>query len=45
MPRGVRIGAMVLWDVEQLRRAWQAIVAAEAGAEDDGPSPFDGIIA
>lgn len=44
MPRGHRVGSMVLWDVDQVRRAWQAIVEAD-GDLDDGPNPFDGVVA
>lgn len=42
-PKGYRIGAMVLWDVEQLRRHWQAIISAESDAET--ANPFDEVVA
>lgn len=45
MPSGVRVGGVCLWDAEKVRSAWQDIQdAADVGASDDGPNPFDGVV-
>jgi excisionase family DNA binding protein len=41
MPKGIKIGAMRLFDTEQVRDAWLQLRDAEAADNDDGPNPFD----
>lgn len=45
MPQGRKIGGVMLWDVECIRIAWQALNDAEAGKGDDGDNPFDNMVA
>lgn len=42
MPRGHKIGALVLWDTEEVRQAWQRLRDADS---DDSPNPFDQVVA
>lgn len=46
MPKGKRIGGVMLWDAERIRAAWSALVdAEEPKPEDDGKNPFDHMVA
>jgi predicted DNA-binding transcriptional regulator AlpA len=43
MPKGKKIGGVVLWDVEQVRSAWLRLT--DEPADYDGDNPFDRIVA
>lgn len=43
MPKGCKIGGVMLWDVGELRDAWDDLRAAES--DDDEDNPFDGVVA
>ena len=42
MPKGRKIGGVVLWDCDQLCSAWRDL--RDAGS-DEGENPFDGMVA
>lgn len=42
MPKGRRIGGVVLWDVEEVREYWQRL---RDGEYEGGPNPFDKVVA
>jgi predicted DNA-binding transcriptional regulator AlpA len=44
MPRGKRIGGVMLWDMDMIRSAWQALVEDEPMATDN-ENPFDHLVA
>ena len=44
MPRGKRIGGVMLWDADMIRTAWQALVEEEPVAAA-GDNPFDHLVA
>lgn len=42
MPKGRKIGRVVLWDTESIRAAWLAMSEPDTeSAMDDGENPFD----
>lgn len=41
MPRGRKIGGVVLWDTEAIRECWARL----RDSEDDGSNPFDDTVA
>ncbi|AXV15818.1 DNA-binding protein [Neorhizobium sp. SOG26] len=45
MPRGRKIGGVMLWDTEEVRSAWYRIVDRDASSAEDGENPFDRAIA
>ncbi|MCJ9672919.1 MULTISPECIES: AlpA family transcriptional regulator [unclassified Neorhizobium] len=42
MPRGRKIGGIILWDAERIRSAWLALIDSDEPKKEDGPNPFDG---
>ncbi len=46
MPKGKKIGGVVLWDADRVHARWQEIAEErEELSEDDGENPFDGLVA
>lgn len=43
MPKGRKIGGVVLWDFGELHDAWNAL--RDADDEDGEDNPFDGVVA
>ncbi|GAA5664527.1 hypothetical protein Brsp07_03019 [Brucella sp. NBRC 14130] len=42
LPRGHKIGGVVLWDMSELSQAWYSL---RDGVLTDGDNPFDGVVA
>lgn len=46
MPKGKRIGGVMLWDAERVRSAWLVLAdAEEPGPDEAGENPFDHLVA
>ena len=43
MPQGRPVDGVVLWDVEEIRIAWQTLSEPVTDA-DDGENPFDNVV-
>lgn len=44
MPKGYKIGGVMLWDTEQIRSAWMRL-AETIIPDDQGENPYDRIVA
>ncbi|WP_142628087.1 DNA-binding protein [Rhizobium sp. P007] len=44
MPKGRKIGGVVLWDTESVRTAWLALADTEPDQKDDGDNPYKDIV-
>lgn len=45
MPKGIKIGSLRRWDVEEIKAAWRSIVEGKMlDEEDDGENPFDNVV-
>lgn len=45
MPKGRRIGGVMLWDAERVRLAWLALADADEPKPEDDRNPFDHLVA
>lgn len=45
MPRGHKVGGVVLWDAQAVVDCWRSICEADREGDDDGDNPFDGHVA
>ncbi len=45
MPAPIRADGVVLWDAEAVREAWVAMRDASSPPPEDGPNPFDSLVA
>lgn len=45
MPAPIRADGVTLWDVEAVREAWEAMRDSASPPVDDGPNPFDNLVA
>ena len=46
MPKGKKIGGVVLWDADRVHARWQEIAEdGDVAAEEDGENPFNGLVA
>ncbi|CUX23083.1 conserved hypothetical protein [Agrobacterium deltaense Zutra 3/1] len=44
MPKGRKVGRVVLWDTESIRSAWLALADGEPDQKDDGDNPYKDIV-
>ncbi|TNB48057.1 DNA-binding protein [Martelella lutilitoris] len=44
MPKGRKIGGVMLWDTEKVRAAWSRL-SEDGESQDDDENPFDGMVA
>ncbi|ASY69722.1 hypothetical protein SF83666_c23060 [Sinorhizobium fredii CCBAU 83666] len=46
MPKGRKIGGVILWGAEEVRAAWQHLLESDDNPMDDNDNnPFDGVVA
>jgi len=43
MPKGRKVGGVMLWDAERIRAAWHELIDAD-DQKDDGENPFDHMV-